>query len=131
MPKKVMVVDDESDIQLYLMAALEDEGYQVCSPGAGIPIEIAIETEKPDLVLLDIMMPKRSGISVYKRLRTSEAFRDIPVVLMSGMIAAKDFLPTEFRVLVQDDSVPLPDGFVEKPVRIPVLLEVVSRILSR
>ena len=130
MSKKVMVIDDEPDIQLYLMSALEDEGYQTCRPEVGIPIEIAVESERPDLIVLDIMMPKRSGISVYKRLRTSAAFRDVPIVLMSGMTTAKDFLPTGFRGLVQDDAVPLPDGFIEKPVRVPSFMEVIGRILS-
>jgi len=129
MPKKVMVIDDEPDIQMYLMAALEDGGYQTCSLEPGASVESVIDAERPDLIVLDIMMPRRSGISIYKRLRTSEAYRHIPIMLISGMSSAKDFMPEGFRALVQDDSMPLPDAFVEKPVKISSFIEAVGALL--
>ena len=130
MPKKVMVIDDEPDIQMYLMAALEDEGYETCDLAAGTSVEDVLDAEKPDLIVLDIMMPRRSGISIYTRLRTTDAYRAIPIMLISGMSTAKDFMPEGFRSLVQDDSVPLPDAFIEKPVKIPAFVEAVGALLQ-
>ncbi|MFW5738942.1 MAG: response regulator [Myxococcota bacterium] len=130
MPKKVMVIDDEPDIQMYLMAALEDEGYETCSLEPGASVESILDAEKPDLVVLDIMMPRRSGISIYTRLRTSEAYRHLPIVLISGMSSAKDFLPGGFRTMVPDETIPLPDAFVEKPVQIPAFAQTVGSLLD-
>jgi CheY-like chemotaxis protein len=130
MPKKVMVIDDEQDIQMYLMAALEDEGYETCSTEPGASVESVLDAEKPDLIVLDIMMPRRSGISIYKRMRATSAYRHIPIMLISGMSNTKDFMPDGFRELVQDDDIPLPDAFVEKPVKIPSFLEVVGSLLK-
>ena len=130
MSKKVMVIDDEPDIQMYLMAALEDEGYETCGLEPGASVEAILDEEKPDLIVLDIMMPRRSGISVYTRLRASEAYRELPIILISGMTTAKDFIPDGFRSLVQDPSVPLPDAFVEKPVKISSFLQTVDSVLG-
>jgi DNA-binding response OmpR family regulator len=131
MPSKVMVIDDEADIQAYLMAALEDEGFETCSLQPGSSVEGTLDAEKPDLIVLDIMMPRRSGISIYKRLRADDRYRLVPIVLISGMSSAKDFMPDGFRGLVQDPDLPLPDAFIEKPVRIPSFLEAVRALLPK
>jgi len=130
MSKKVMIIDDEPDIRAYLMAVLEDEGYETCTIEANESILDAVKKMKPDLIILDIMMPRRSGVSVYKELRASDATKRIPVVLISGMPAAKQFVDEEFRKLVDNEAIPLPDGFVEKPIKLPVLVEAIKKLLE-
>ncbi len=125
---KIMIIDDEPDIRTYLMTALEDEGYDTCTVDEEKPVETEIRLNKPDLIILDIMMPKRSGISIYKELRSVDEFKNIPIVLLSGMSPAKDFIPEGFRGLVDDESISVPDGFLEKPVQLPVLLHLVEKI---
>lgn len=130
MVKKVLVIDDELDIQMYLMAALEDQGYETCSMATGDSVESVLDDERPDLIVLDIMMPRRSGISIYTRLRTSSTYGHIPIMLISGMTTAKDF-PSGFRALVQDDAVPLPEAFIEKPVKVPAFVDAVDALLKQ
>jgi twitching motility two-component system response regulator PilH len=86
--------------------------------------------EEPDLIILDIMMPRRSGISMYKELRRTAAFNNIPIALISGMSPAKDFMEEEFKRLIDDDTIGPPDGFVEKPVKLPALMELVKQLLE-
>ena len=128
MPKKIMIIDDEPDIRMYLEAALEDGGYQTCETAEDKTIfEVAAE-EKPDLIVLDIMMPRRSGVSVYKEIRSDETFRNIPVVIISGMLVVKDSIEEEFRKLIGEETIPLPEGFIEKPIKLPVFMELVKRL---
>ena len=80
----------------------------------------------PDLICLDIMMPRESGISMYLRLKQEEATADIPVVLISGVAPESQF---DFRTYVEDESVPPPDCFLEKPVAVGRLLETVASLI--
>jgi len=128
MTKKVMIIDDELDIRMYLEAALEDNGYQTCGVGESQSILDAVIDQEPDLIVLDIMMPRRSGVSVYKEFRTSEAFKNIPVVIISGMLVAKNSIEEEFKKLIGDETIPMPNGFIEKPIKLPALLGLVEKL---
>lgn len=130
MPKTIMVIDDEPDILLYLMAALEDRGYYTCTIEENEPIHKAVLAKKPDLIVLDIMMPRRSGISMYKELRRTATSKNIPIALISGMSSAKDFLGDEFKELIDNDTIGPPEGFIEKPVKLPALMELVEQLLE-
>lgn len=130
MPKKIMIIDDEPDIRTYLMAALQDSGYETCTIEENESIHKAVLAKEPDLIVLDIMMPQRSGISMYKELRTTAAFKSIPIALISGISPAKDFMEDEFKKLIDDETIPPPDGFIEKPVKLPALTELVEQLLE-
>lgn len=120
--KKILIIDDEPDIGLYLAAAVEDNGYQSLSAESGRPVFDLLFREKPDLIVMDIMMPLKSGISIYKDIRSSKEFRNIPIILISGMAGADDFMENGFRKMIRDETIPLPDGFLEKPIDIKRLL---------
>ncbi len=127
---KIMVIDDEPDIRTYLMAILEDNGYETCSIEESEPIGKAVIEMKPDLIILDIMMPGRSGLSIYKELRTNDAVKNIPVALFSAMSPGRDFTRDEINKLVKDNRISLPEGFIEKPIKVPALLAIVEKILK-
>jgi CheY-like chemotaxis protein len=130
MTKKIMVIDDEPDIRAYLMAALEDCDYETCTMEDNESTLDAISREKPDLIILDIMMPRRSGVSIYLELRTSLAFKDIPIIVISGISHVKDFMKEGLEQLIEEEAVPTPNGFVEKPIKLPVLMELVEESLK-
>ncbi len=130
MPKRIMVIDDEPDIRIYLMAALEDNGYETCTIEEDEPIHKAVLAKEPDLIVLDIMMPKRSGISIYEELRRTASFKNIPIALISAMSSEKDFMEEEFKELIDNDTIALPEGFIEKPIKLPALMELVEQLLE-
>ena len=128
MAKRVMIIDDEPDIRRYLMAALEDNGYETCTAEENEPIIDVVRERGPDVIILDIMMPRRSGVSIYLELRTSLAFRHIPIALISGISPAKDFMSEALETLIDEKAIPPPEGFIEKPVKLPVFMELVERL---
>jgi len=126
---KILIIDDEPDIRTYLMAALEDSGYETFAVKENEPAQEVIKSYQPDLIILDIMMPKQSGISIYKELRSKPQFSNIPVAIISGMLPGKGF-KTEFKKLINDNTISFPEGFIEKPFQLHILIELVGNLLK-
>ena len=85
MPKKILVVDDEPHVVKYLTTFFEDCGYKTCSAGDGEKALEVLRQEKPDLVTLDLQMPNETGTRFYRNLMKDKAFKDIPVIVISGI----------------------------------------------
>jgi len=82
--KRILVVDDEIYIVHILEFSLTMEGYSVLTASDGEEALKLIDSERPDLIVLDIMMPKIDGYEVCRRLRQDEQFTDLPVILLSA-----------------------------------------------
>ena len=85
MPKKILVVDDDPDILLMLGARLQSSGYEVRKVLNGDAALKAIESESPDLILLDIMMPGMEGNVLARTLKESPRWKEIPVIFMTAL----------------------------------------------
>ena len=126
----VLVVDDEPDIVTYLTTILEDNGYRTRSAGDADSALSAMRARTPDLICIDIMMPRRSGLSLYHQVKTDPHFRDIPVIVISAFSRLEDFTGQKFRRLFPDESVPEPSFFIEKPVNVEHFLNTVELVLG-
>src|SRR5215469_15584037 len=82
----VLVVEDEAPLVTLLRYNLEKEGFQVCEAGDGEEALIQIAERKPDLVLLDWMLPLVSGIEVCRRIRRSPKTRALPVIILTARL---------------------------------------------
>ncbi len=127
--KTVLVIDDESSIIAYLTTVLEDEGYETCSANDCEEGMAAAREQRPDLITLDIMMPKRSGLSLYRDLKLDSELSSIPVIFVTAFNRGHDLWPTAFRRMVPDGQVPLPEGYVEKPIDVAAFLETVTFLI--
>jgi len=121
--KKVIVIDDEPDIVTFLTVLLEDNGYTVISAKDGQEGMEKIKSEHPQIVLLDVTMPEKSGVRCYRELRENPDLQTIPVVIVTGV--AKDFK----NFISSRRQVPPPDGFISKPIDKQELLDTVSKFL--
>ena len=88
--KKILVVDDEDDILHFLELVLKEKGYDVATASGGHEALTKAQIEKPNLILLDIMMPQMDGWEVLKLLRVDEETFEIPVAMLSARTEAKD-----------------------------------------
>lgn len=90
MPKKIMVVDDEPYIARVIKFKLEQEGYTVISANDGQSGLQKIKDEKPDMVLLDVMMPGLSGYEVCQKIKEDAELAGIPVVILTAKGQERD-----------------------------------------
>lgn len=130
MGKKVLVVDDDPDVRVFNIAVLEENGYTPLEATNGEEGMNIIKQEKPDLVILDVLMPRESGIRLYRNLKTDKSLKTIPVIVLSG-IAEKSFLRSQ-KALTEfgGASVPAPEAYLEKPVEAEELAETIQKIIG-
>lgn len=114
--KKVLVVDDQKDNVFVLKDRLQREGYEILEAYDGETCIKIAESEKPDIVLLDVMMPGMSGFEVCKVLSASEKTRLIPIILVTALTEAED-LEEGFQVGAFD--------YVKKPFN---RIELIARV---
>ena len=130
MGKKVLVVDDDPDIRLFSVTVLEEHGYTPLEAADGVEGLKMIKEEKPDLVILDIMMPRQSGIRLYRELKTDKSLKNIHVIVLSG-IAKRTFLRSQ-KALTDFGSpdVPEPEIYLEKPVEAEDLAQTIKDLIG-
>ena len=104
---KILVVDDEPHVVELVAFNLRREGYTVVSANNGASALVSVEQERPDLIILDIMMPIMDGIQVAETLKANEATRDIPIVMLTAKAQDADIL----EGLVAGAEVYLPKPF--------------------
>ncbi len=115
--RKVLVVDDEPAVRDLMIAVLEDEGYTVIAADSGRQALDLLTEERPDLVLLDIMMPGMDGREVYRRLRQLPGLEVTPVILVSAA--------------AQPGAIdPRTTAFLPKPFELEEFLTTIDRILD-
>ena len=85
MPKKILIVDDEPSIIVALQFLMEQNGYETVIAFSGVEAMELIGQHRPDLILLDIMLPVIDGFEVLQRVRENLAWRDIRIVLLTAL----------------------------------------------
>ena len=122
--KKILVIDDDADLVTFITTLLQDNGYQTASAGNGQTGLEQARTQHPDLILLDITMPEKSGVKCYRELRDDPALKQIPVVMVTGV--AEDFK----RFISTRKQVPPPDGYISKPFEPQDLLATIAKLVT-
>ena len=108
-PAKILVVDDDRSLLQTLGVILRDKGYTVVTTSEGRDVPRLLDELRPDLLMLDIMMPKVDGLQLLREVKGSEVWGDLPVLMISSMapeeatvrslgLGATDFVPKPFRV---------------------------------
>ena len=88
--RRVLVVDDEPDVLLLCRVNLEFEGYEVMEASDGVEAMSRVRERRPDVILLDVMMPRMDGWQVLTELKADEALQDIPVVMLTAKVQDQD-----------------------------------------
>ena len=91
-PRTIMVVDDNPDIITIVKTILEGKGYNVLSASSGQELLNLLNNQKPDLIILDIMMPEMDGLEVLGRLKGITETASIPVILLTAKVQYEDVL---------------------------------------
>jgi len=119
---KILIVDDEIDLIMMLKMRLEANGYEIITANNGEEGLESAKNELPDLIMLDIMMPRMDGFAMLQEVRKNEKIKNIPIIVCSGMERSK----------VEKESIKLgADAFVIKPIDSPILLNTIEELLKK
>lgn len=131
MSQKILLVDDDPDVMLFNKTVVEENGYRSVTASNGEEGLALLEKEQPDLLILDVLMPKQSGIKMYRTVKTDPRWQTIPVLILSG-ISRRSFLKSQEALSeFGQDPVPEPDIYLEKPVEAEELARALHNILPR
>ena len=129
MPKKILVIDDEPDVLIFLGTLLRKNGYDVCEAEDGVEGLKKVIDEKPDLVCLDLLMPEKTGIKMYREMRKDEELKKVPVIMVTGF-STSPIGYMDFKKFIHHRSIPAPEGYIEKPVNKDELLKAIKQVLG-
>jgi DNA-binding response OmpR family regulator len=123
--KYILIVDDDPDLVETVSMMLESKGYEVGKAYDGIEGEAAIKKRRPDVLILDVMMPRKDGYQLCKELKSNKWTNDIPIILLT---AVGEAVPTTRWSHAEGMAVEAED-FIPKPVDAATLVEAVERLL--
>jgi len=149
MPKRVLVVDDDENTRRFLSVALKANGYDAVTAEDGDDGYNKVQESKPDLILLDVMMPKKTGFVLFKQLRRKEEFKDIPGIMLTAVAEVLeedetqaegetferpfDSLRDSLRKAIakmRDEGLVKPEVFIDKPIDPERLVDEVRNLIG-
>ena len=148
MAKQVLVIDDDKNAVKYLFVVLSENGYEVVSASDGSEGLKLIQQQKPDLIVLDVMMPKKSGFTLFRQLKKDEQYKDIPILMVTGVSGVLEELESHKEETsekpydslrealrkkigeMRDEGLVKPEMFVDKPVDPDAFLAKVQSLIG-
>jgi CheY-like chemotaxis protein len=148
MAKKVLVVDDDVNTVKFLTAALEQNGYEAIGAYNGQEGLGMLKSEKPDALILDVMMPKKTGFVLFKQLRRDEEFASLPVIMLTGVAEVLtdlddqsedtherpyDALREKMRQAIKEmkeEGLVKPDVFIDKPIDPELVISKIKELIG-
>jgi DNA-binding response OmpR family regulator len=119
--KRILIADDEEDVVTSLQFSLEKEGYKCLIAYDGKEALDKAKKENPDLILLDIMMPKMNGFEVSRLLKFDAKFKQIPIIMLTARTQEKD------KEIGQETGA---DAYITKPFEMNALISTVNDMLN-
>jgi CheY-like chemotaxis protein len=123
-PKTILIVDDEPDVCTYISTLLEDHGYATISAKDGEEALGKLQAVSPALITLDISMPEKSGVRLYREIKEDSRWKKIPIIIITGI--SEDFQ----KFISTRRQVPPPEGYLSKPINPEEILELIQKLTS-
>ena len=126
--KNILIVDDEWDMRIFLCTLLGNCGYQPIDAGDKDEGMQKAVSEKPSLIILDVTMPKETGIQMYRELKAHEDLKNVPVIMVSTIDQKTFSFYQKFQGTPRHKVVPDPGAYLEKPLETEELIELVRTL---
>ena len=138
--RKILIIDDDPDICTYVSEVLQDNGFETVTACDGADGMSKTKEAPPDLIVLDLMMPKKSGVKFLNEVKSSAALKGIPIIVLSGAtgvtgvdmkqyLQEQPFRDRKEKAMGATSSI-TPDAYLEKPVDPAILVDTVKRLLA-
>jgi CheY-like chemotaxis protein len=128
--KRVLVVDDDDVARQFVREIMATQGWDAVEGTNGMEALDLAEKEKPDLIILDVMMPVMDGFEAFRRLRDGEFTKHIPVIMLTAISSSDPDAPRDPATMEKRLGVRRPEGFVDKPVEPKFLLDTVFGVIG-
>ena len=128
-PKRVLIVDDDESVRLFVAGVMEGEGWETVEALNGQQAIDRAESEKPDLIVLDVNMPVMDGFTAFRLLRESPFTDTIPIIMLTG-VNEEEGTRYDAERMEEEFGVDGPNGFVDKPVDPVFLLQSVLGVVG-
>lgn len=119
--KRILIVEDEKELVELITFRLEGEGFHVLTAFDGVEALATVEKERPDLILLDILMPKMNGYEVCRRLKADERYRDIPIIYLTAKAQEE-----EMKAAIEMGA----DAYIAKPFEPADLIGTINKLIE-
>ncbi len=126
--KRLLIVDDDPDVVMYLSSLLEDHGFDVASARDCHAALVMLDRFRADMVLIDVLMPGRSGLDLLVTLRTDPRYLTLPIVVITGSDQVLEDGCASYLGL--HDGIRGPDRIFGKPIDVDELLESVNALVA-
>lgn len=128
--KRILILDDEPHVVTYLETLLQDHGYEAISATDGRQGIAKAESEAPDLICLDVTMPKTSGIRIFREMKKRPELAKIPVIIVTAVTGLGHDVQSFHEYISNGEPAPVPDGFFTKPIDREAFIAAVDRLLG-
>lgn len=129
-PRTILIVDDEIDMRFFLSTLVETSGFRyILAKNGREGLEVAGKNH-PDLIILDIMMPKEGGVHMYGQLKATPELRDIPVIILSAISKKTFYHYMKMLSIRMGDIIPEPNAYLEKPPEAEEIMTVVRSLIA-
>ena len=148
MAKQILVIDDDENIRRFISLLLTENGYDAATACDGAEGLQMVTQAKPDLIVLDVMMPKKTGLTLFKQLKRDDQYKDVPILMLTGVTGVieemethkdetfehpfdnlREALKKSIREL-RDEGLVKPEMFVDKPVDPDSFVERVRQLIG-
>jgi two-component system alkaline phosphatase synthesis response regulator PhoP len=127
MPKNILLIDDDPDLVRAVSMILESKSYNVSAAYGGVEGLEKAKKEKPDLIVLDVMMPDKDGYAVCRELKANPELSAIPVLLLTAVVSHIPTTSFTQQMGLETEA----DDYMDKPVEPPELVKRVEALLSK
>lgn len=127
--KTILVVDDEPDVRDYLQAVLEDSGFEVVTASDGVEALEKMRAARPDLISLDLVMPRKTGNKLIYEMKKDKALSKIPVIVVTAH-AQDELGKRDLNDLLENRMISGPGTYLEKPVNALTYVRSIRRALG-
>lgn len=124
---KILVVDDDPDLVESVTMILESKNHEVIQAYGGIEGLEKAKAEKPDAIILDVMMPDKDGYAVCKELKGDPEYSEIPILLLTAVVSQIPSSTYTSRMGMETEA----DDYIDKPVEPGELAKLVERLLAK
>ncbi len=111
--RKVLIIDDEPKTTTYFSTLLQDHGFSPRCANSADEGLAALSEERPDVILLDLMMPYRTGVNLFNKIKRDPRYSDIPIIIVTGI---RQQFSEDHRAFFDGLKKGRPSAFLEKPV---------------